>query len=97
MTKAARAGKVFIDWSQNAPHKTTVSVYSLRAKAERPFVSMPVTWDEVQRAMKKRDTASLYFNPDAAVKRLEERGDLFSGVLTAKQKLPAATKIPSSR
>ena len=52
MAKIARTKKVFIDWSQNADYKTTVGVYSLRAKRERPFVSAPVSWDELQHAKK---------------------------------------------
>src|SRR5207253_893466 len=83
MAKQLRARKVFIDWSQNADYKTTVSVYSLRAKSAQPFVSMPVTWDEVERAK------DLYFTPDDAVARLEKVGDLFAPVLKVKQKLPA--------
>src|SRR5437016_14332988 len=72
MSKQFRARKVFIDWSQNADFKTTVSVYSLRAKSERPFVSMPVTWEEVETA------ENLYWEPDAALKRLKKVGDLFA-------------------
>ena len=89
MAKHKRPGKVFIDWSQNADHKTTVGVYSLRAKRDRPFVSMPVTWEELRRAMKKDDAASLYFESGGALKRLEKVGDLFEPVLKLKQKLPA--------
>lgn len=81
MAKHLRARKVFIDWSQNADYKTTVAVYSLRAKREAPFVSMPVTWDEVRRAK------SLDFTPDAAVKRARKLGDLFEPVLKMKQRL----------
>jgi bifunctional non-homologous end joining protein LigD len=84
MSKNLRQGKVFIDWSQNADHKTTVGVYSLRAKRERPFVSMPVTWDE----LKKKQIDHLYFEPEEALKRLKEVGDLFAPVLRLKQKLP---------
>jgi bifunctional non-homologous end joining protein LigD len=84
MAKELRTGRVFIDWSQNAPHKTNVAVYSLRAKQKQPFVSMPVTWDEVEAA----DRDALFFTPDAAVKRLRKRGDLFAPVLTLSQALP---------
>lgn len=87
MSKALRPGKVFIDWSQNADFKTTVGVYSLRAKRHHPFVSMPVTWDEVENA---RDIADLTFTPEQALSRLEESGDLFEPVLTMRQKLPGA-------
>lgn len=86
MAKSERANKVFIDWSQNADFKTTVGVYSLRAKAGRPFVSMPVAWDELERA------SPVSFEPEEALARLAELGDLFAPVLTRKQKLPSATR-----
>src|SRR5207253_922847 len=71
MAKVVRAKKVFIDWSQNSDYKTTVGVYSLRAKRSTPFVSAPVTWDEL-------DTAEhLYFNTEAALERFEKLGDLW--------------------
>ena len=89
MAKALRTGKVFIDWSQNSEFKTTVSVYSLRAKRETPYVSMPFTWEEVERACKNDDRDMFYFEPDEALKRLEKVGDLFEPVLSLKQKLPA--------
>jgi bifunctional non-homologous end joining protein LigD len=88
MPKQKRVGKVFIDWSQNADHKTTVGVYSLRAKQPRPFVSMPVVWDELREALKRKKVDQLYFDPKAAVARLEETGDLFADVLTLKQSIP---------
>ena len=88
MRKAARAGKVFIDWSQNSDFKTTVCIYSLRAKHERPYVSLPVTWEELQRALKSGDSGPLYFEPEAALKRVKKTGDLFNPVLGLKQKLP---------
>ena len=88
MAKAARPGKVFIDWSQNSDFKTTVCVYSLRAKQQQPYVSMPVTWDELKKAMKKGDAAPLRFSPDAAIRRIDKIGDLFREVLTLKQRLP---------
>jgi bifunctional non-homologous end joining protein LigD len=87
MKKSLRAGKVLVDWSQNDPHKTTVCVYSLRAR-ERPTVSMPVTWDEVARCLQARDPSRLSFGTDAALRRVEERNDLFAPLLTMKQKLP---------
>jgi bifunctional non-homologous end joining protein LigD len=89
MAKSLRAKKIFIDWSQNSDFKTTVSVYSLRAKAVEPFVSMPVTWEELEDAVKKRKPERLRFGMDAAVARLEKLGDLFRPVLSIKQKLPA--------
>jgi bifunctional non-homologous end joining protein LigD len=65
-------------------------VYSLRAKRDRPFVSMPVSWEELRMAVKKRKTESLYFGPDEALNRLKKAGDIFAPVLTLKHKLPAA-------
>src|SRR5262245_52252549 len=88
MAKEKRKGKVFIDWSQNSEHKSTVAVYSLRAKGDRPFVAMPVTWNELKKALKKDDAASLWFEPEAALKRLKKTGDRFASVLKLKQKLP---------
>lgn len=85
MTKAVRKGKVFIDWSQNDSHKTTVCVYSLRAK-DSPTVSMPVTWDEVESAARKK--RPLQFDSEEALRRIEAHGDLFEPVLTLRQKIP---------
>lgn len=89
MPKEKRIGKVFIDWSQNADYKTTVGVYSLRAKRDRPFVSMPVTWQELERASKRGEVEDLYFETKAALARLEKVRDLFADVLTLQQSLPA--------
>src|SRR2546423_813518 len=89
MSKNLRHGKVFIDWSQNADHKTTVGVYSLRAKRHRPYVSMPVTWQELESAWRKNEMERLYFTADAALLRLKKIGDLFAPVLKLSQKLPA--------
>ncbi len=86
MDKARRRKRVLIDWSQNNAAKTTVAVYSMRAKREEPFISMPVTWTE----LKKTDTRKLFFSPAAALKRLRKSGDLFSPVLKLKQRLPKA-------
>ena len=88
MAKSRRANKIFIDWSQNSDFKTTVGVYSLRAKSGQPFVSLPVTWDELSRALKTRKKDGLYFGPEAALKRLRKVGDLFAPVLSTRQKLP---------
>ena len=85
MKKAARTGKVFIDWSQNSRHKTTVAVYSLRARP-RPTVSAPVTWDEVDGAAAG---ASLTFEAADVLGRVAEHGDLFAPTLTIEQELPA--------
>jgi bifunctional non-homologous end joining protein LigD len=85
MAKNLRSGKVLVDWSQNDQHKTTVCVYSLRAK-ERPTVSTPVEWDEVESALKKKDSTRLSFTSDEVLKRVEQRGDLFAPILKLKQK-----------
>jgi len=87
MSKQARTGKVFVDWSQNDEHKTTVAVYSLRAR-EHPTVSTPVTWEEVERACKKKDAGLLVFEALQVVARVEKLGDLFEPVLELKQGLP---------
>jgi bifunctional non-homologous end joining protein LigD len=87
MAKKMRSGKVFVDWSQNDRHKTTVCVYSLRAK-EKPTVSTPLDWDEVKSAAKKKDASRLSFLSDEVLKRVEKDGDLFEPILTLKQKLP---------
>jgi len=87
MRKDLRTGKVFVDWSQNDRHKTTVCVYSLRART-RPTVSTPVEWDELERALKKKDAASLAFETADVLKRVAKKGDLFEPILTLKQKLP---------
>jgi bifunctional non-homologous end joining protein LigD len=88
MPKALRVKKVFIDWSQNHEKKTTVGPYSVRGKRDAPFVSMPVTWEELQRARKTGDSEALFFSPADALKRIARRGDLFAPVLKLKQKLP---------
>jgi len=82
MKKSLRPGKVFIDWSQNSRHKTTVAAYSLRAR-ERPTVSTPVSWDEIA-----DDSLDLVFETGDVLERVEEHGDLFAPVLDLKQKLP---------
>jgi bifunctional non-homologous end joining protein LigD len=92
MQKALRKGKVLVDWSQNDSHKTTVCVYSLRAK-EHPTVSTPVTWEEVEAALKKKNTRKLTFESDEVLKRIEKHGDLFAPVLKLKQKLPSLAAL----
>jgi bifunctional non-homologous end joining protein LigD len=87
MQKSLRKGKVLIDWSQNDEHKTTVNVYSLRAKSQ-PTVSTPVTWQEVEATLKKRDPSRLVFDSDTVLRRVEKQGDLFAPVLSLKQRLP---------
>lgn len=94
MAKVVRKNRVFIDWSQNSDFKTTIGVYSLRAKSERPFVSMPVTWKELRQALDAQDGKLLQFEPEAALQRLEKAGDLFAPGLTTKQKLPTALPQP---
>ena len=84
MAKVLRPGKIFIDWSQNDPHKTTVCVYSLRAKTE-PTVSTPVTWAEVAKCAKGK---ALSFTAPEVLARVKKSGDLFAPVLSLKQKLP---------
>ena len=87
MSKALRKGKIFVDWSQNDEHKTTICVYSLRAK-EEPTVSTPVTWEEVEITLKKKDAKRLVFRCEKTLQRVEKMGDLFEEVETRKQKLP---------
>jgi bifunctional non-homologous end joining protein LigD len=85
--KALRNGKVLIDWSQNDSSKTTICVYSLRAKS-KPFVSTPLRWIEVEACLKKDDPTCVSFGPDEVLARVKKDGDLFKEVLTLKQKLP---------
>ena len=89
MTKTLRRGKVLIDWSQNSDFKTTVGVYAMRAKEGGPFISVPITWEELAKAVKRRKSDVLFFTPTAAVKRIKRLGDLFAPVLTLKQTLPS--------
>ena len=91
MSRALRKGKVFVDWSQNDEHKTTICVYSLRAK-EEPTVSTPVTWDEVANCLKKKKADLLKFRSDKTLARVEKMGDLFEPVEKLKQKLPKKWK-----
>jgi bifunctional non-homologous end joining protein LigD len=95
MKKTVRTGKVFVDWSQNDEHKTTVAVYSLRAR-ERPTVSTPVTWEEVERVSKKKDATQLVFEAAQTVKRVDKIGDLFAPLLVLKQRLPDLKKLAAS-
>lgn len=92
MQKSLRKGKVLIDWSQNDDHKTTVCVYSLRAKSH-PTVSTPLQWREVELALKKKDAKRLVFETGDVLKRIKKHGDLFAPVLTLKQKLPSLAKL----
>jgi bifunctional non-homologous end joining protein LigD len=87
MKKVEREGKVFVDWSQNHQSKTTIAVYSLRAR-ERQTASTPVTWDEVAETADSGDGQKLVFTADAVIDRVEEHGDLFAPVLELEQELP---------
>ena len=89
MKKELRHGKVLVDWSQNSETKTTVCVYSLRAK-DRPFVSMPLEWSEVEACLKKKDPSLVFFEAVDALKRVEKKGDLFAPILSMKQSLKEA-------
>jgi bifunctional non-homologous end joining protein LigD len=91
MSRQARTGKVFVDWSQNDEHKTTVAVYSLRAR-ERPTVSTPVSWEEVEHALKKKEASLMTFEAAQVVARFEKMGDLFEPVLELEQQLPDLRK-----
>src|ERR1700726_4083288 len=87
MSKTVRKGKVFVDWSQNDENKTTICVYSLRAK-EEPTVSTPVTWNEVANCLKKQKADRLKFRSDQVFARVDKMGDIFEPVEKLKQKLP---------
>jgi bifunctional non-homologous end joining protein LigD len=87
MTKRLRSGKVLVDWSQNDDHKTTVTVYSVRAR-ERPTVSAPVSWDEVQACLHSKDPELLSFEGEAVLERVARNGDPFAILLSCRQELP---------
>jgi bifunctional non-homologous end joining protein LigD len=92
MKKALRTGRILVDWSQNDDHKTTVCVYSLRAK-ERPTASTPVKWSEVENCLKKGDPNLLVFDSEEVLERARKYGDLFEPVLKLKQKMPPLTVL----
>ena len=94
MKKVVRTGRVFVDWSQNDDHKTTICVYSLRAR-EKPTVSTPVTWEEVRRTLKKNDPGELVFEAGKVLERVERLGDLFAPVIKLKQRLPGVAALDS--
>lgn len=73
MSKAARPGKVFLDWSQNNGKKTTIAPYSLRGR-DRPTVAAPRSWDELD----DPDLRHLLF--DEVLERVGEVGDLFAAL-----------------
>ena len=87
MAKSKRRGRVFVDWSQNTRHKTTVCAYSLRAR-ERPTASTPLRWQEVEAVTDSRDPEDLAFTADEVLERVAEHGDLFAPVLEREQVLP---------
>jgi bifunctional non-homologous end joining protein LigD len=87
MSRAARAGKVFIDWRQNHAGLSTIAPWSLRA-IPRPRVACPVRWEEVARAVREKNEAMLSFGPEDALRRLDALGDLFEPVVRLKQALP---------
>lgn len=87
MTKSLRAGKVLVDWSQNDRAKTTVGVYSVRAR-ERPTVSTPLAWDELRDAHEAGRADQLVFEPHDVLARVADHGDLFAPMLGAAQELP---------
>jgi bifunctional non-homologous end joining protein LigD len=87
MTKRLREGRVLVDWSQNDAHKTTVTVYSMRAR-DRPRVSAPVTWEEVAACRDARDPEMLSFGPEQVLERVVRHGDLFAMLQSTTQALP---------
>ncbi len=86
MKKSERGGKIFVDWSQNSRHKTTIAPYSLRARSH-PTASTPLTWDEVAAGA---EGDPLRFEADAVLDRVAALGDLFAPTLTLEQSLPGA-------
>jgi bifunctional non-homologous end joining protein LigD len=87
MGKKLRPGRVLVDWSQNDRHKTTVTVYSIRA-LERPGVSTPVSWDEVAACRERANAELLTFSPEQVLERVVRDGDLFAPAATLAQALP---------
>ncbi len=88
MKRSLRPGKVFVDWSQNDRHKTTVCAYSLRLQ-ELPTVSTPLAWSEVEATLDSGDADALTFEAGAVLERVAEHGDLYADSLTRQQSLPA--------
>jgi bifunctional non-homologous end joining protein LigD len=87
MKKVEREGKVFVDWSQNHQSKTTIAVYSLRAR-DRPTASTPLKWDEVEACASSEKASDLVFESNDVLERIERHGDLFAPVLELEQELP---------
>jgi bifunctional non-homologous end joining protein LigD len=96
MKKSVRDGKVFIDWSQNDANKTTISVYSLRARA-RPTVSTPLSWEEISRCASSGDLTPLVFEAPQVLERVAKLGDLFAPALTLKQPLPDGPRVATKK
>ncbi len=90
-SRSIRTGKVLIDWLQNDPFRSTVAPYSLRA-TPRPTVSMPVTWEDVNRAALESLVSPLLPSPTEAMERLDRTGDIFADLLTVHQRLPGSAK-----
>jgi bifunctional non-homologous end joining protein LigD len=86
--KRLRAGKVLVDWGQNDRHKSTVAAYSLRAKLDRPTVSLPLDWQELTAAIDAAQPDEFLVPPQAALERVARRGDTFAPVLSLQQRLP---------
>src|SRR5204862_4623264 len=95
MARAARTGRVLVDWSQNTEHKSMVCVYSVRAK-ERPTVSTPLSWEEVESAVDDGRPEVLVFETGDVLERVHERGDLFAAVLSQRQDLEAQLRNSSA-
>ena len=95
MKKALRDNKVLVDWSQNDGHKTTICVYSLRARPQ-PTVSTPVTWNEVSRCLRAGDPQELQFTAAQTLARVDKHGDLFAPVLSLHQQLPDISALQAS-
>ncbi len=87
MAKESRRGKVFINWEQNDPKKTMICVYSLRAR-EKPMVSFPLIWDELEKLAGVDAPEKLQVISSEALRRAEKQGDLFHEVLVKQQQLP---------
>jgi bifunctional non-homologous end joining protein LigD len=94
MNKSLRAGKVFVDWSQNSRHKTTATVYTLRARSQ-PTVSMPLSWRELENAFKNKNAESLIYTAEEALKKVQKDGDIFKDVLTLRQSLSSEINLTS--
>jgi bifunctional non-homologous end joining protein LigD len=96
MKKSLRDGKVFVDWSQNDANKTTISVYSLRALA-RPRVSTPISWEEIEQAVRLNDASQLVFEAPHVLERVKKVGDLFAPALSLKQQLPDSPRAGTKK